>query len=239
MKNLVLGSLIAIGASGCIITTGDDDAYITAAWGLSNIATNTATGCPANFDTAALYNQPIDANLNNAGPVVIDLFDCVASRGTSAPLAPGPYLSWIEIANHDNTAVYAKSTSAVVDVTSSDKSFTAQILNDGGYFQFAWQLRGASSNASLSCAQAGLVGGPPAGVQLQAFVSGSTESSSDIFDCEDGRGITAGYVQGSYDVLIDAINPNPVGSAPTIQSTIAPQNQVTSLGTINIPITGL
>lgn len=246
MKNLVLASLIALTASqaaGCIITSGDDteDAYISATWTLRSEATNSTATCPPGFDTAALYNQALDGGPcdSTGATTCIDLFPCSAGQGTSAPLLPAEYTTWIEIANTNNTQQYAQSLSAVVDVTTSDKTFNTQILVDGGYFQFAWDLRGASTNAALSCAQAGVDGGRPAGIQLQAFISGSNQSNADIFDCEDGSGITAGYVAGSYEVLIDAIDPNPVGSAPTIDSSIQMPNKVTNLGTVTIPITGL
>lgn len=245
MKQLVLASLIAVAASqaaGCIITSGDDDgddAFISATWQLRSEASNSTVPCPPGFDTAALYNQPVDANGTNAGPVIIDLFDCVDGAGTSAPLPPTTYLTWIEIANTNNTQVYAQSLSAYVDVTVSDKTFNTQILVDGGYFQLQWDLVGAQSNAPLTCATAGIGGGRPAGIQLQAFVASSTESSADIFDCEDGYGITAGYVEGDYEVLVDAIDPDPVGSAPTINASIAAPNKVTNLGTVTIPINGL
>ena len=104
MKKLVLASLIALAASqaaGCIITSGDDtgsDAFISATWQLRSEATNTQATCPPGFDTAALYNQPVDANGNNAGPVIVDLFNCADGAGTSAPLAPTTYLTWVEIA---------------------------------------------------------------------------------------------------------------------------------------------
>jgi hypothetical protein len=242
MKNLVLGSLIALTATqaaGCIITSGEEDAYITANWTFRNEATDTPTGCPGGFDTVALYNQEVTGDGSFIGAPIIDLFNCAANSGVSAPLPPALFLSWIEVTDHNNTSVYAKSTSAYVDVTVSDKSFSAQILNDGGYFEFSWALKGASSNTALSCDQAGVGGGKPKGIQLQAFVSGSSASAQDIFDCADGHGITAGYVAGNYDVLIDALSPDPVGSAPTITSSIAPKNVVTSLGTVTIPINGL
>lgn len=244
MKKLVLGSLIAIVASqlaGCIITTGDDteDAYVSATWDIRSLASNASIPCPPTFDTAAVYNQPVNSAGQSVGSPIIDLFNCSDRAGTSAPLPPQQYLTWVEITNSNNTSVYAKSLSAYVDVTVSDKTFNAQILDDGGYFQFAWDLRGATSNAPLTCAQAGLAGGAPAGIQLQAFISGSNQSSADIFDCEDLGGITAGYISASYDVLIDAIDPDPIGSAPTISSRIESPNKVTNLGTVMIPITGL
>jgi hypothetical protein len=249
MKNLVLGSLIALTATqaaGCIIESngGTEDAFITANWTFQNISNGTTTGCPAGFNTVALYNQATDGGYCDpfdpgAGSTCIDLFDCVNGTGLSSELRPTEYLSWIEVTSGGGGSVYAKSASAYVDVTVADKSFSAQILNDGGYFQFAWNLYGAQSNADLTCAQAGLNASATAGIKLQAILTTATTGDSDIFDCEDGSGITAGYVAGSYDVLIDAVDPDPVGSAPAISAVLGPQNDFENLGTVEIPITGL
>jgi hypothetical protein len=243
MKKLVLTSLIALAASqsaGCIIESGDDteDARISATWEIRSEASNTTASCPPGFTTAALYNQPVDANGNNNGAVIIDLFDCADRAGTSAPLYPQMYLTWIEIANDNNTSVYAQSLSAYVDVTVSDKTFNTQILTDGGYFQVAWDLVGASSNASLSCATAGATDGVE---MVGTDVVSPSNSNSDIFDCEDGSGITAGYLQGRYTIAVQALGPNenPIGPAATLTNKdILPANQVTNLGTVQVPVTG-
>jgi hypothetical protein len=245
MKRFVLASLIALAASqaaGCIITSGDDtgdDAFISATWQLRSEATNTTAPCPPGFDTAALYNQPVDANGNNNGAVIIDLFDCAAGSGTSAPLPPTLYKTWVVIANHDNSSQYATSLSAFVDVTTADKTFNTQILVDGGYFQLQWALRGATTNADLSCSQAGAAGGVEA---IGTDVSTPSNSNSDIFDCEDRYGVTAGYLQGTYTISVAALNSanQSIGTAPTITNkTIQGPNKVTDLGLVTIPITGL
>jgi hypothetical protein len=237
-------ALAASQAAGCIIESGDDDgggdfALVSATWSIRDAVTDADVGCPADYDTAALYNQPVDANGNNAGAVVVDLFNCTDKAGTSAPLDPGLYLTWIEIANHDNTAVYAKSLSAFVDVTVSDKTFNAQILDNGGYFQLAWDLVGAQTNAPLTCASAGATNGVEA---IGTDVSDANNSNSDIFDCEDGSGITAGYAAGTYTVSVAALGAGDasVGTADAItNAVIDDRNQVTNLGTIEIPIDGL
>jgi len=239
MKNLVLGSLIALTASqaaGCIIESGGDDAFITANWTFRNEATGTATGCPSGFDTVALYNQEVTSSGSSIGAPIIDLFDCAAGSGTSAPLPATLFKSWIEVTDHNNSSKYAASTAAYVDVTVSDKSFSAQILNDGGYFAFAWNLYGASTNADLTCAEA------QGGVEAVATdISDSSNSASDQFDCEDFSAITAGYRAGTYSVSIAALNAadQSVGTAPTLTNkTIGIKNVVTDLGTVEIPITG-
>jgi hypothetical protein len=237
-----LTALAVSQAAGCIITSGDDtgeDAFITATWKLRQEATNTEATCPPGYDTAALYNQPVDANGNNNGPVIIDLFDCAAKSGVSAPLPPTLYKSWVAIANHDNSSQYATSLAAYVDVTTQDKTFDVQILTDGGYFQLQWLLNGSQTGNPLTCAQAGAAGGVEA---VGTEVSTPSNSASDIFDCEDGIGFTAGYTTGTYTVSVAALNGSDqsIGTAPTLTNKrIEAPNKVTDLGTIMIPITGL
>jgi cysteine-rich repeat protein len=231
-----------VSGDGCSATCTTEvptgDAVIAASWELRNIVTNTATACPTGFDTAAVYSQPVNAAGAPAGPVIVDLFDCAAKTGTTSPLPAARYLVWIEITNNANTSVYAKSLSAYVDVTVSDKTFSAQILNDGGYFQLAWLLRGANTNNALTCAQAGA-----SGVEsIATDVSTPTNSASDIFQCDAGRGITAGFSAATYTVSVAALNNanQSIGTAPTLTNrVIAPRNAVTDLGTLTIPITGL
>ena len=67
MKKLIVGSLIALAASqaaGCIITSGDDteDAFITASWEIKHLSPDMNISCPPGYDTAALYNQQVDAS---------------------------------------------------------------------------------------------------------------------------------------------------------------------------------
>ena len=148
------------------------------------------------------------------------------------------YLSWIELANDNNTSVYAKSLSAVVDVTVSDKTFSTQILVDGGYFMLSWNLQGGSTNAPLTCAQAAADGVEAIGTD----VTNGSNSNSDIFPCEDKRGVTAGYTMGTYTVSVAALNTadQSIGTAPELTNRrIEAPNKVTDLGTITIPITGL
>jgi cysteine-rich repeat protein len=225
-------------SAACTLESTGNDAYITVNWQLRNIVTNTTTACPAGYDTAAVYAQPVNASGTPTGSVIVDLFDCAANAGTTAPLPPALYLVWVEIANTNNTAVYAKSLSALVDVTTSDKTFATQILNDGGYFALAWMLRGATSNNTLTCAQAAADGVET----IATDVSSSSNSASDIFACEDGSGVTAGFSAATYTVSVAALNTadQSIGTAPTLTNkVIAPKNAVTDLGTITIPITGL
>lgn len=248
MKNLVLGSLLVFGASsatGCIITSdgGEDLATISADWSIQTISGSKAT-CPPNGQAMVLYNQLVDSRNVPIGTPDIDVFDCDLGHGVSDPLEPGVYQSWLEVtdcldfeqcpAGH---AVYAQSTSAIVDVTVSDKTFAATIFTDGGYFELDWELKGAQTNAPLECGQvAGLTA-----VEVLSTINGPGQSVTDKFmNCEAHHGVTAGMLQGSYTVGIEALMGNQsLGAAPTIPTkTIQAPNKVTDLGTIVIPIDG-
>ena len=252
MKKLVLGSLIATLASqaaGCIFTSDStENAHVAATWSLRNQATGQTTACPTGFDTAALFNQAVDgagnpigtcnsAASNNESTCFVDLFDCEAHAGTSFPLPPTSYKTWIEISDHAVATIYASTIPAYVDISDIDLTYNAQILNDGGYFFFSWNLVGQNSNAPLTCAAA------PGGVELIGTdVTSSSNSHSDMFDCDDGSDYTAGYTAGTYTVSIDALNAadQAIGTAPTLTNkAIGRQNAVTNLGAVTIPIQGL
>jgi hypothetical protein len=248
MKNLVLGSLIAVLASqaaGCIIET-DDSTYVTASWSIKKIENNTIVpSCPPNITTAALYSQPVQPDGTMVGPAIVDLFDCNAFSGTSSGLAPGLYLNWIDLATDNNSSLYAKSLAPDfnddgfpdnTDMT-VDNSLHFDLYDDGGYFDVSWALQGAQTNTPLQCSTAGATGG----VEITATLSGTSSAASDQFDCENGYGITGGYLAGSYTLSMAALNAadQSIGTAPTIPTaTIGRANAVTHLNTITIPIDG-
>lgn len=220
------------GCTACTLDSGGG-AHVGATWQIKNVAGATQ-GCPTGFDTAALVNQPIDASGNPVGQPIIDLFDCVAGQGTSAELPATTYETYVEITDHAGTNVYAKSVPADLDVTTTDLTYNTDILTDGGYFAFAWML--TQGGAPVTCSQAGL-SGSSASIDLVATISGGTAGAADLFTCDDGFGVTAGYIAGDYTVSIDAYDGSTVaGQAPTINTSIQPQNQVTNLGTVTIPL---
>jgi len=252
MKRLVLGTLIALAATqaaGCVFVSDDtsDNAHVSATWDIKNLATNQSITCPPGYDTAALFNQVVDAagnpqgacsrsSDNNESTCFVDLFDCAAHAGTSFALPPTRYKTWVEITDGSVSQVWASGVPAYLDVRDVDLTYSAQLLEDGGYFYVAWDLRAASNNAALTCGQASADG-----VELIGTVTGGTESKSDIWDCVDGADYTAGYRAGSYTVSVDALNASDqaIGTAPALTNkTIQRQNGVTNLGTIQIPISG-
>ena len=237
MKTYLLASLIAASATGCIISSDSGPAHVGATWDVKTTA-GTSVGCPPNIDTAALVNEPVDSAGNKVGNDIVDLFTCSDGAGTSAALPATMYKTWVQLTDHAGTTVYAKSVPAFLDVTDTDLTYNTDILTDGGYFGLAWNLVGASTGAPLTCAQAGVTDSS-SGVELISTVAGGTQATTDQFTCDDGQGVTSGLLAGNYTVSVDAfVGAGAVGTAPTINSSIQPQNQVTDLGTVNIPITG-
>lgn len=250
MKNLVLQSLLLVGiasqATGCIITSGDDDggggelAVVTAEWSFRDVrqdgSTAVETDCPAGFNTVAMYNQEIDRSGRPVGSPIIDLFDCIDFRHDSAPLPATVYETWLEVTTNGGGSVYAQSLAAEVDVVNSDKTFKADIVNNGGYFQLGWDLRDAGGRA-LDCADVAELDG----IEIHATLQSDDTLITDQFDCERGFDVTAALIEGSYAVSINAFQdgPNDVSiSDPTNLPTqiIRDRNQVTELGTVTIVI---
>jgi hypothetical protein len=222
-------TLLAVLIAGC---SSSNVAHVGATWKIKSVVSNSVIGCPTGFDTAALVNQPIDANGNDAGQPIIDLFDCAAGQGTSAPLPATTYLTFVQITDHSGANIYAKSVPATLDVTDVDLTYNTDILDDGGYFAFAWNL--TRGGAPTTC-QAEGVEGSQAGVELTATVSGGTQAATDQFNCDDGQGVTSGFPAGNYTVSIDAfVGGTATGTAPTINSAIQDRNAVTNLGTVDI-----
>src|SRR5512139_1563426 len=237
MNKLALLALVATQAAGCVMHDDGpyyEDATITGEWTFHNIATNTDTGCPAGFGTVRMISQPVDDRLDPIGEPYIDLFDCLDGRHTSAFLPPDVYSVWLEVVSDSGGSLYAQSTSKIVDVIDRDALFSAQILNDGGYFLLDWQLRGTTSNQTLSCAGVD-------SVEILSTLSGTTEALGDKFRCGDGSGLTAGLLNGSYTIQVSALDSTnrALGKSPAQSGkAIRDRNQITDLGLITIPIEG-
>jgi hypothetical protein len=236
MKIFVLASLIAASATGCIIASDNssDAAHVGATWKIKDVA-GAPQPCPAGVDTAALVDQPIDAAGNNVGQPIIDVFLCSDGGGTSLALPPTTYQTWIQLTDHSGNNVYARSVATTLDVTTTDLTYNADILTDGGYFQLTWAL--TKAGAPTTCSAEGAEGSA-SGVELTATVAGSSMALTDQFTCDDGSGITSGYPAGNYTVSVDAFTgAGAIGTAPAINSAVIhDKNQVTDLGTVMIPI---
>jgi hypothetical protein len=240
MKSVILGTLLAgtvAQLTGCIIDNSNNNntAHITANWSIKTVA-GAAVTCPPGFDTAAIVSQEIDAAGNAIGSPITDLFNCSANHGVTAGLPAGVFQTWVEITDTTGANVYARSLSAIVDLTAADKTFTAEIYNDGGFFQMAWALHGATSGGPLTCAAAGADT-----VEIISTVSGGTQFLTDKFTCADGSGVTSALAAGSYTLSVDATlgNGGALGAPVNFASkVIQAPNKVTDLGSVMIPIDG-
>jgi hypothetical protein len=249
MKKLVLGSLLLAAfvsqTTGCIITSDDDDddfATINADWSFHTVSPNgdlsPPNSCPNGFGTVALHNQLLDASGRPLGAKVIDLFDCVAMRDFSDPLEPGEYETFISVTSGGGGAVYADSLAALVDVTSSDKTFSAQIVDNGGYFKIGWDLRDMTSLAPLNCADVTRQDG----IEINTTLAGASSGTTDQFDCTRGFDFTDAVMKGTYVVQVNAFmdaSPNDVlvGEVVTLNNKVMlDRNQVTDLGTVMLKV---
>ncbi len=251
MKNFVIGTLtalVATQAAGCVITTDDGDyATVGATWEIKTVSGSVAS-CPPGFTTAALFNVAVDSAGVPLAPCTgpasisdtcfVDLFNCEDHAGVSAPLPPAQYQTWVAITDTNGTNAYATSLSAYLDVRDIDLDFNTTIYDNGGYFAVDWSLKAASTNATLSCAQAGATF-----VTADVTVSGSTSFvETNPWPCNDHYGVTSVIPEGSYTVAVQALDSAEgyLGTAPTYTNkVISGPNEVTDLGTAVITIDDL
>jgi hypothetical protein len=246
--SFVMATLVSQSAA-CVIETRDHDhgggggagtdvAAISARWAFRNMADGATTACPAGFDTIELFTQPVDDRGAPLADPGTDLFDCDARTGLSADLPPDLYQAWIEVWSHDLTTRYAQSLSQVLDVRTANQSFSTDLLNDGGYFQLAWDLVAKSTHRPLDCSQ---VSGADSILAVSTSVADAHRIYDDRRSCADGAGVTAGLLHGTYTITIEAMaGDRTLGAAATLNNqVIGDQNRITDLGTIPIPIDGL
>lgn len=246
MKKLVLGSLLLAAlvsqTTGCIITSddGDDFATMDAEWSFQEVDASgrpvRENPCPAGFDTVALHNQQFDPVTDgDIGPEVIDLFDCVDGANFTDELNPGVYETFLTVTSPGGASVYASSISAVVDVTTSDKTFATQIIDNGGYFRVDWDLRRQGTNTLLTCSDVANIDG----VEITATLSGTSTAVVDTFDCEDRFGYSASVREGTYVVKVDAINTSEQAIGPGVllnNRTVGIRNDIEDLGIVELAI---
>ncbi|HWO24984.1 MAG TPA: hypothetical protein VNO30_39865 [Kofleriaceae bacterium] len=249
MKKLVLGSLLLAAlisqTTGCIITSSDDVddefATINAEWSFHEVDASgrpvVTNPCPAGFDTVALHNQQFDpATGRDLGSEVIDLFDCVDMRNFTDELVPGVYETFLSVTSPGGASIYATSLAATVDVTTVDKTFSSDIVDNGGYFKVGWDLRRTSATGTLlACRDVANIDG----VEITATLSGSSAAVTDTFDCEPGVDFSAAVMEGTYVVKVDAINTSnqAIGAGELLNNKVMrDRNQVTDLGIVTLVI---
>ncbi len=233
MRKVVLSALLAYAATGCV--AAEEAALITANWSFKEVSTGAVLGCPAGFDTTAVYAYPVDGANQRVGQPIIDLYPCSAFTGTNEYPADA-YEVYLEITTASNSGLYAQSTAAIVDIVDRDATFTTTIIDDGGFFVFDWQLRGAVTGQQLSCADA-----LADSVDITSTLNGTTQAFSDVYPCSQGSAYTAALPEGDYTLSVAALDSadRSIGTAPTLTNKrISAPNKITDLGLIMIPITG-
>ncbi len=230
MRKVVLAALIAYASTGCV---AEDTGLITANWSFKELASGSSLSCPTGFDTTAVHVIPIDSAGNRVGAGTIDLYPCSNFTGT-ADYAIDQYEVYMEITTPTNSALYADTPSAFVDLAPADVTITQTIADDGGYFFFDWALRDAQNNAALTCGDA-----LADSVDITVTLNGTSQGRNDTFNCTQGRGYTAALIAGSYTVSIAALDSSDrsIGTAPALTNKpIDAPNKITDLGTVMIPI---
>jgi hypothetical protein len=229
-----------VDVDGCSIASAP--VLMTANWSFKELSTGASLTCPPNFLTTAFHAIPVNRFGEKNGTELIDLFDCPDFTGTS-DYDPRLYEVYLEITNDNNTAKYADTPSAYLDLTFTNKTITQTIIDDGGFFDFNFELRDSQGGARLTCAEAGAGGG----VEIISTLNGTASAKTDIFDCvspgfrDDGAGyaVTAALLAGDYTVSVAALNgqDQSVGTAPALTNKrIVAPNKLTDLGLIQIPI---
>lgn len=249
MKKIVLGSLLLAAlvsqTTGCIITSDDDGsadfATIDAAWSFHNVnpdgtSLSPANPCPTGVDTVTLHSQEVDTAGLPIGKEVQDVFTCSDMRHSSAPLPPAVYETWISVSGPGG--VYATSISAIVDVTTSDKTFAAEIVENGGYFEIAWDLKSQSTAAPLACRD--LIAGKDRIGITATLVTNTSIFVADNFDCELGEvfsTFSSAVAKGTYDVAIEPIDSAGASIGPSVvlqDKVVGDRNSITNLGVVTL-----
>ena len=255
MNKLIFTTSMLAAAGGCVITSDSTElGHIAATWhvdSVDNAGHVTPTSCPQGVDTASVHTVAASADgvalddcISESSNCYIDVFDCSAFGGTTAALPAQNYLTWIELSGQDITQPYAVSTAGFVNITNVDMSFDTEILVNGGYFKVSWTLQGETSGQTLSCSQTQASQAAGGSVETTATLVNSMVALSDKFDCEDHFDYSAPLPQGSYDIVMDALDSNDkgLGSQPTdvgMQTIGSEPNSIVDLGNVILTIAGM
>ena len=235
MRNLVLamiaGASLAAGCGG----GGDDVGQITANWSFTTVAGANITECPPGFDTAAVTATPIDDVGTPIGDDIVDLYDCGAFTGTSDyPL--DVYRVFTDITNNAGTNSYGTTLSATVDIIDQDQTYTAELVDDGGYFGFGWELKNQAGQI-VECDQ---VNGGIDGVEIVSTLNGPNTATTDQYDCADHGGVTSALLAGTYTLSLNGFL-DADGRITDLENlnaeVINNHNAVTDLGTVELTLT--
>lgn len=234
MKNLVLSALVAAAvsqAAGCIIIADDEplDNKISAIWNYKRVGV-TQPSCPAGADGVRLMVQSLPSQAEYVSqfgcnqPVLTDYFP------------NGRYRIWTELTLGNQA--YAQSLAVEMDIFDEDVDLTFDIHEDRGYLLSSWTLAGATSGNALSCAQVPAL----ANIALDATRQGTTLLTSSLMACPPGSGFSVAMDAATYTGAYSAVNGAQARISNTVERTnlqVRDRNQVTTAGSVIIPITGM
>ena len=228
MKRLILASLLAGSATGCILTTdgySEEVGFIDTSWSF-HTADGTPLSCPAGFTTAE-----VTAVSRTYGDAFIDLYDCDALGG-SAAYPVDEYDVTIAITNTSGSSEYAHGLTQTLDIFRTDATIGEDFIHDGGRIIFDWVLVDADTNRPLECVTAG----NPKEIKVDV-ASGETAISTSLA-CGDGFGISNPLPAGAYTATIAAVNQagQPLGEPVSEPVAVRDRNDYDDLGTITLPI---
>jgi len=239
MKNLVLGALLAAASSfaagctssGTTVTVSWDFQHLSA----SNTGAPSALSCPTDFPTATIISQRTDDSTHvGFGDEFIDHFNCSDGIGTIVLPDEDSYLVWVEIETDSGSSTYAQSNSTYVNTAFAVEPINVNIVDNGGYFFFEWDLVDAKTNAPLACTDIGS-GSVEA---ISTSVASPSYFKDDKFDCDAHYGTTDPLIADTYTVSIDAEDSTgALGPAKNLTNkTIHAPNGLTDLGLVLIPV---
>ena len=242
MKKVVLGTFIAAvmsQAAGCIFVTDDDgeNAAIDVGWQWQEVASNgalSASQCPPNA-SISLHTQEVDGFGDPIGQEIIDIYDCEDGSAITPPLPPGRVSTFLT-----GTSDVGSFTSFLqfTDLTTVNQVVDFELINNGGYIVFNWDLVG-ESGAPLDCEDVVDLDG--VGI-ISTSVTTPTIAFDDQFECNQYYGTTAPLPADNYTVAVDAFNAaneSLVTEAVTLTLTVGALNDLNEeLGVAVIEIAG-
>lgn len=221
MNKLALSALMIGGlfqATGCIITTDNGDEV-----GSFDVAWSTDGACP---DGAAAEIISLDVTTQER---FTDIYNCSDGAGVTAGLPLGLYDVWVEITSADGNSLFAQSNAVQGSLTRDGDLLPINVpafpINDG-YFGLTWSLLDGGG-AALTCAD--VFSG---GVDIVATSASTSEALVDVFNCEDGTGVSAKYPIDTYTIVVDVLDENDaaLGSSVAREESITFGNELVDLG---------
>jgi hypothetical protein len=242
MKKLVLATLMIGGlaqATGCIITSGDDDpgdgfAQFRVGWTLTAGENDNVATCPPGATTAQVVTTRSGTSCNPNSPgagCFVDLFNCADGENATALIPLGSYDVFVNITDTSTATLFAQSFVQGANLSTDGSlvpvNFTFPV--DGGFFELSWTL--SDAGGQLSCADEEI-----GAVSVLATLIDDSSFNDDIFRCEDGSAITGKQFIGDYTVVVsilDELDDSVVQDADPIDTSIDFGNEINDLGVFN------